>query len=257
MNRPIALLTDFGLTDHYVGSLKSVILSINPKAVIFDLTHEIRPQNVREGAYILSTIYPYLPQGTIVVSVIDPGVGSEREALCIETERGYLMGPDNGLMSVAVSHQKFRARKLTNDKFFLKPVSSTFHGRDIFSSTAAHLSKRNIFESLGPMVDHFNILELPHPTANDRVVTGEIVHIDRFGNAMTNISFKEVKWNNFSIQVSGQTISLKPFFGAGKEKELFAIWNGSQILELAVFKGSAEKIHRLKLGDAVEVVSAS
>ncbi len=140
MNRPIALLTDFGLTDHYVGSLKSVILGINPKAVIFDLTHEIRPQNIREGAYILNEIYKYLPKGAIVVAVVDPGVGSRREAICVETNRGYLLAPNNGLLSMALRHEKYKARKITNDQYFLKPVSSTFHGRDIFSPCAARLS---------------------------------------------------------------------------------------------------------------------
>lgn len=253
MNRPIALLTDFGLTDYYVGSLKSVILSINPKAVIFDLSHEVRPQNIREGAYILNAIYPYLPQGTIVVAVIDPGVGSRRDAICIETDRGFLLGPDNGILSMAVQREKYKVRKLLNDNFFLKPVSSTFHGRDIFSPAAAYLSKRNVFKSFGPVLEHINVLKLPQPAIHQDSVKGEIVYIDRFGNAMTNISIKEIKWSNFSIQVNRQNISLKSFFGAGKGKELFAVWNSSQILELAVFNDSAEKLHKLKLGDVVEI----
>ena len=256
MNRPIALLTDFGLTDYYVGSLKSVILNINPKAVIFDLSHEIRPQNIREGAYILNAIYPYLPQGTIVVAVIDPGVGSRRDAICIETDRGFLLGPDNGILSMAVRYGSYKTRKLLNDKFFLKPVSTTFHGRDIFSPAAAYLSQRNVFKSFGPIVEHINILKLSQPAINKSAVKGEVVYIDRFGNAMTNISLKEIQWNNFSIQVEGQKIPLRPFFSAGKEKELFAVWNSSQILELAVFNNSAEKLHKLKLGDVIEIISA-
>jgi len=256
LNRPIALLTDFGLTDHYVGSLKSVILNINPKAVIFDLTHEVHPQNIREGAYILSAIYHYLPQGTIVVAVVDPGVGSRRDALCIETDRGFLMGPDNGILSMAVGHQKYRVRKLTHDKYFLKPVSSTFHGRDIFSSCAAHLSKRNIFNSFGPTVEKIYALDVPKPVVKGNSVKGEIVYIDRFGNAMTNIGLKEIKRvNSFSVLVGEQKISIKPFFGAGKDKELIAVWNSSQALELAVFNNSAEKLHGLKLGDSIELLA--
>lgn len=251
MNRPIALLTDFGLTDYYVGSLKSVMLSINPKAVIFDLSHEIRPQNIREGAYILNAIYPYLPEGTIVVAVIDPGVGSRRDAICIETDRGFLLGPDNGILSMAVQREKYKVRKLLNDNFFLKPVSSTFHGRDIFSPAAAYLSKRNVFKSFGPILEHINVLKLPQPTIHQDSVKGEIVYMDRFGNAMTNISLKEIKWTHFSIQVGKQKIPLKTFFSEGNDKELFALWNSSQTLEFAVFSDSAEKLHGLKLGDPV------
>ena len=253
LNRPIALLTDFGLTDHYVGSLKSVILSIHPKAVIFDLTHEIRPQNIREGAYVLNSIYNYLPKGTIVVAVVDPGVGSRRDGLCVETDRGYLMGPDNGILSLALRNQKYKARKLTNDQYFLKPVSSTFHGRDIFAPCAAHLSKRNIFKSFGPTIDPIYALDLPNPVVTESGVLGEIVYIDRFGNAMTNISSEEIKWKSFSVLVGKQKVPVKPFFSAGEPGQLFALWNGSQILELAVFNDSAEKLFRFKLGDIVSI----
>lgn len=251
MNRPIALLTDFGLTDHYVGSLKSVILSIHPKAIIYDLTHEIRPQNIRDGAYILNAIYNYLPKGTIVVAVVDPGVGSRREAVCVETNRGYLMSPDNGILSMALRHQKYKARKLTNDRYFLKPVSSTFHGRDIFSPCAAYLSRRNIFKSFGPTLESIYTLDTPKPSVSENSVQGEIVYIDRFGNAMTNISSEEVKWRSFSVMVGKQQVPVKTFFSAGKAGELLALWNSSQILELAVFNDSAEKLFGLKLGDPV------
>jgi len=254
LNRPIALLTDFGLTDHYVGTLKSVILSINPKAVIFDLTHEIRPQNIREGAYILNSIYQYLPQGTIVVAVVDPGVGTKRSALCIQTDRCFLMGPDNGILSMAVRHNKFKARKLTNDRYLLKPVSSTFHGRDIFSSCAAHLSRKNIFEKFGSSIDKINILHVPEPKIKNNRIEGEIIYIDRFGNAMTNISPHQInKTQSLSIKFRNKKIPLKPFFSAGRPKELFAIWNSSHTLELAVFNDSAEKLHKLKLGDRIEI----
>ncbi len=256
MNRPIALLTDFGLTDHYVGSIKSVILSINPKAVIYDLTHEIRPQNIREGAYILNAIYNYLPKGTIVVAVVDPGVGSRREAVCVETNRGFLMGPDNGILSMALRHEQYKARKLTNDQYFLKPVSSTFHGRDIFSSCAAYLSQKNIFNSFGPTIERIYTLDLPKPVVTKDRICGEIVYIDRFGNTMTNISFKEMKWKSFSVLVGKQAVPMKPFFSAGRPGELFALWNSSQILELAVFNDSAERLHHLKLGDEVSVIAS-
>ena len=142
MNRPIALLSDFGLKDHYVGSLKAVILGINPKATIFDVTHEIRPQNIREGAFILHAVYPVIPKGTIVVAVVDPGVGSMRQAICVKTSRGFLIGPNNGLFSLVLRDEAgYEARALVNDRYFHKPVSSTFHGRDVFSPSAATCNK--------------------------------------------------------------------------------------------------------------------
>jgi len=258
LNRPIALLTDFGLTDHYVGSLKSVILSINPKAVIFDLTHDIRPQNIREGAYILDAIFPFLPKGTVVVAVVDPGVGSRREAICIEAGDNYLLGPDNGLLTMAAANTKHKARKLTNEKFFLKTISSTFHGRDIFSPCAAHLSKRNIFNSFGPVVNHIHQLDFPKANVSGGRVKGEIVYIDRFGNAMTNISSSLIRnKESVSVKTGKHTVPMKPFFSAGAHQELFAIWNSSQTLELAVYQHSAEKLHGLKLGDAVEVSAST
>ena len=119
MNRPIALLSDFGLKDHYVGSIKSVILKINPKAIIFDITHEVRPQNIREAAFLLYSVSPVLPKGTIVVAVVDPGVGSMRQALCIKTNKGFFIGPNNGIFSMVLNNEDhFEARVLANDRYF-------------------------------------------------------------------------------------------------------------------------------------------
>lgn len=254
MTRAIALLTDFGLTDHYVGSLKSVIFSMDPQAVVFDLTHDVRPQNIWEGAYLLSSIYNYLPQGSIVVAVIDPGVGSERDAICIKTERCFLMAPDNGLLSIAVKNKKYNARKITNPKYFLNPVSATFHGRDIFAPCAAHLSKRDIFEDLGPRTQSLHELKVPEPVIGTNGIKGELIYLDRFGNAMTNIAFHQsLAKHPVCIRFRKQNIPLKSFFSEGKANELIAVWNSSRALEIAVFKGSAEKLHQLKLGEPIEV----
>ena len=251
MNRPIALLTDFGSSDHYAGSIKSVILSINPKAVIFDITHEIRPHHVREGAYILNAVFRFLPKNCIVVGVVDPEVGSDRTALCIKATDRFFLGPDNGLFSLALKDQSFETRRITNDRFFLKPVSSTFHGRDIFSPCAAQLSTKNIFTDFGPLVTDIKHLNFSSPRKSENKISGEIVYVDRFGNAMTNIS--KGSSSNISVKFSGRQVPLKPFFSAGRPGELIALWNSGQILELAVYNDSAERIHHLKIGDLVEV----
>lgn len=257
MNRPIALLTDFGLKDHYVGSIKAVILKINPKAVIFDITHELKPQNIREGAFVLRSVYPVLPKGTIVAAVVDPGVGSMRQALCVKTRKGYLIGPNNGIFSMVLKDEKkFEVRAIENDRFFHKPVSSTFHGRDIFSPSAAWLSKKEVFRSFGPPLHAIHTLPIPEVIQKPDSIKGEIVYIDRFGNAITNIS-KTVAarlWGkkDFAIFVKGKyKVRLKPFFGAGTRGELIAVWNSGDLLELAVREDSAEKLFHLKIGESV------
>lgn len=259
MNRPIGLLTDFGLRDHYVGSLKAVILGINPKAVIFDITHDVRPQNIREAAFILHSVYPVFPKGSVVVAVVDPGVGSMRQALCIKTSRGFLIGPNNGLFSMILRDEtKFEVRAIANDRYFHKPVSSTFHGRDIFSPAAAWLSRKDIFKSLGPIVHKLHSIQVPKAFRTNHSIKGEIIHMDHFGNAMTNISKIQfpslAKMKETAILVKGkQHASVKPFFSAGGRGTLIAVWNSGNLLELAVKEDSAEKLFGLKIGDSVAI----
>ncbi|MBI3999574.1 MAG: SAM-dependent chlorinase/fluorinase [Candidatus Omnitrophica bacterium] len=260
MARPIALLTDFGLKDHYVGSLKGVILSINPRAVILDVTHDIRPQNIREGAFVLQAVYSVLPKGTIVVVVVDPGVGSARQAICVKTRRGFLLAPNNGILSMVLAEEKgFEVRAIVNDRYFRKPVSSTFHGRDIFSPSAAWLSKKNIFRSFGPILPPSKLHQFSIPMAirNSNSLRGEIIYIDHFGNAMTNISKDKLKHSAHGqthILIKGKyKVRVKPFFSAGKSGELFAVWNSADRLELAVREGSAERLFGLQVSDSVTV----
>ncbi|MBI4357945.1 MAG: SAM-dependent chlorinase/fluorinase [Candidatus Omnitrophica bacterium] len=259
MNRPIALLTDFGTRDHYVGSLKAVILKINAKAVIFDITHEVKPQNIREGAFILNSVYPLLPEHSIVVAVVDPGVGSMRQAVCVKTKSGYLIGPNNGIFSLALADEKnFETRVIQNDRYFHKPVSATFHGRDIFAPAAAWLSKKNVFRSFGPVIHKIHRLCLSDVVQSHRFVKGSVVHIDRFGNAITNILRAKVRPLQSSkvlnILVQGRfKAELKPSFSIGKRGALIALWNSGDLLELAVREDSAEKMYGLKLGDSVSI----
>ncbi|OGX07008.1 MAG: hypothetical protein A3G87_03390 [Omnitrophica bacterium RIFCSPLOWO2_12_FULL_50_11] len=258
-NRSIALISDFGLRDHYVGSLKGVILSIHPKAVIFDITHKIRPQNIQEAAFVLYSAYPYLPQGTIVVVVVDPTVGTKRRALCVRTRHAYLLGPDNGVLSMVLSDEKdIQCRIVTNDRYFRKPVSATFHGRDIFAPVAAWLSRSDIFSSLGPTVTRVHQIKIPRVAFGRGVIRGNVVYIDRFGNAMTNISrdacAQFLKSNEVRINAgSKRGVRLKRTFSEGKRGELIAFWNSSHHLELAVREDSAEKRFLIRIGDSVHI----
>lgn len=259
LSRPIALITDFGRKDHYVGSLKGVILAIHPKAVILDITHEIQPQNIREAAFVLRSVYPHLPQGAIVVVVVDPTVGSNRRALCIRTRTAYLMGPDNGVFSMVLSAEKnVQCRVVTNDRYFRKPVSATFHGRDIFAPVAAWLSRSDIFRSLGPVVKKIRQLKIPRPVFEQGVICGKVIYIDRFGNAMTNISFDSYpqSWKSNQVRIHvgrRRNVPLKRFFSEGKGGELIALWNSNRDLELAVREGSAERRFGMKVGDSVQI----
>ena len=259
MNHPIALLTDFGVQDHFVGSLKGVILGINPQAAIFDITHEVRPQNIRDGAFVLYSVYPYVPKGTIFVVVIDPGVGSARRALCVKTNRCFLIAPDNGVLSMILRKEKhFTARAITNDQFFRKPVSNTFHGRDVFAPAAAYLSQKDVFEKFGPRVKQIKMLDISEAVRHEKDIKGEIIYIDRFGNAMTNISKAA---SGMPVDFSATRVivkqklkaAAKSLFCEGQAGALIALWNSTDLLELAVRNGSAEKKFGLMVGDPVRI----
>jgi S-adenosyl-L-methionine hydrolase (adenosine-forming) len=258
MNKPIALLTDFGLQDQYVGSLKGVILGIHPKATVIDISHEIPPQNILAASFVLRAVYPYFPKGVIFVAVVDPGVGGKRKPVCIKHGHNYLIGPDNGIFSLALKGERVTARVIHNDRYFVKPVSSTFHGRDIFSPVAAHLSKKDIFKWLGPIVHSLNTLEVAEPKRTAKKVTGHVLYLDRFGNALTNIlkshcSQSIVKKPQKVLIQNRHKARYVRFFSQGKQSELIAVWNSGGQLEVAVREGSASQKYKLKIGDPVSI----
>lgn len=189
----IALLTDFGHTDAYVGVMKGVIAGICPDAAMVDLCHDIPPQNVREGALQLLGAYRYFPAGSVFLCVVDPHVGTERFGLAIQAGAYTFVGPDNGLLAWAVDAardgQIATGRSLDNPAYRLPEVSATFHGRDIFAPAAAHLAAGVPFQEMGTAVDTWETLEFQQPdVSDDETITGAIIHIDRFGNLITNIS---------------------------------------------------------------------
>jgi len=257
--RPIVLLTDFGTKDAYAASMKGVILGICPKAILIDLTHEMGPQNVREASFVLEAAYPYFPAGTIFVCVVDPGVGSEREILGARTGAGIFLAPDNGLLTrILVREKNPEIRPVTNRRFFLKKVSSTFHGRDCFAPTAAHLAiNPSLFSKLGPRISHFRKLDFPVPRVSAGKLRGEVVYFDHFGNAFTNITKEFLKENNralHQVRLKGRKLGRirRSYFEAALG-EAVAVFSSTGVLEIAVNQGSAREKLRLQEGSRVEV----
>jgi len=252
------LTTDFGVQDWFVGTMKGVILGIAPQAKLVDITHEIAPGDVRSGAFALMAAAPYFPKGTIHVAVIDPGVGSKRRALAIKTDRAIFIGPDNGVLCWALRDQKIRSvREITNEDLFHHPVSRTFHGRDIFAPTAAHLAAGKKFSQVGPEANDWEPLPWPTVKQSKKTVTGEIIYIDHFGNAITSLSadlLPESRWSQAEVISKRRKLGApQSSYAAARPDQPLAIISSSGFLEIAVRDGSAAELLKLKLGDKVTV----
>lgn len=268
----ITLTTDFGLDDAYVAAMKGVILSINPQVTIIDLCHSIEPQNIAQAAFVLSTNYRYFPQGTIHVVVVDPGVGTERLAVLLITPSAFFLAPDNGVLSYVVEEfapageeqpaagerwlgPELRAIALSNPHFWRHPVSDTFHGRDIFAPVAAHLSLGTPATDFGDLIP--TLLTLPTPRTEKResgVLVGHVLHIDHFGNLITNIKSEDLPRGKLFVEVAGHIIEdLSPTYA--EAEELMAIIGSSGHLEVSLKNGSAAKLLRAKIGDEVSITS--
>jgi len=258
---PITLLTDFGTADYYVGAVKGVVLSINPSATIVDLTHDIPPHDIEAGAFVLLGSYRSFPKGTIHIGVVDPGVGSARRPIIVCAGDQLFIGPDNGLFSYVldceVDCQVFHA---VEEKYFRQPVSTTFHGRDVFGPIAAELSNGVAPDSFGPQIkDAVRLPSLKPEVLKKGKVKGRIIHIDRFGNCVTNIDRGVEVNQTTTLRVNGKTIeSFREFYGEGKKRsKLFAIWGSAGFLEISAQNRSAAKMLKAKRGDAVVVVSTT
>jgi len=255
----ITLTTDFGTQDWFVGTMKGVILGIHPQAKPVDITHEIAPGDIRAGAFALMAVAPYFPKGTIHVAVVDPGVGSQRSAIAVKTRRAIFIGPDNGVLTWALRQESIvELRLITNDKFLLHPLSRTFHGRDIFAPTAAHLSAGKKFNQVGPKINDWVKLPWPAPQQSEKFLTGEIIHIDRFGNAITNLAqdlLREAEWAMASIIVKRHKLGPpQDCYAAGQPGQAMTTLSSAGFLEIAVNGSSAANQLKLKRGDAVKVL---
>lgn len=246
----ITLLTDFGTSDTFVAEMKGVILSINPSVTIVDITHEVEPFNILDGAIKLGSVIKYFPRGSIHIAVVDPGVGSLRKPIIIKTERVYLVGPDNGIFSLALREEKI----MSIHEITIPVKGPTFHGRDIFAPAGARLSNGEPPGLFGREIKEFVKIELPEPLfENKGFIKGQVIIIDRFGNAISNIRAEHLISNKALVKVSGRYI---PIFNYYKEAEGFeagAIINSSGYLEIFRYKGSVADEWNIKKGDLVEV----
>ncbi|MFS8865099.1 S-adenosyl-l-methionine hydroxide adenosyltransferase family protein [Synechococcus sp. H55.9] len=253
----ISLLTDFGLQDPYVGILKGVIWGIAPQAQLIDLSHGIPPQDVAAARFALMTAYPHLPSGTIHLAVVDPGVGSHRRAVAIQTQEGYLVGPDNGLFSgVLEQSPPLAAVELNRPRYWrtLSP-SRTFHGRDIFAPVAAHLANGIPLLELG---DPFDVAELtpwnwPQPQEEPNGWRGLIQAIDHFGNGITNLPGHWVEGRSWSAWIKGIPVRSAATFAEGRQGELLALVGSSGWVEIVQNGGNASRSLDFKVGDEVRL----
>ena len=256
----ISLLTDFGVKDAYVGCMKGVVLSICPYARIIDITHEIPKFNIRYGAFVLMQTVPYFPEGTIHIAVVDPGVGTKRRPIIIETNRCYYVGPDNGLLILSSKREGIRhVYNITNQQFMLPKISKTFHGRDIFSCVAAHIATGIYPSEFGPEICDYVSIKFTKPWKNGKTLYGEIIHIDSFGNIVTNISLEDLekegisKGRYFFMKLRDKILKLKlcSTYSEVPIQSPLTIIGSSNFLEVSVNQGNASKTFNTKIGDLI------
>jgi len=249
----IALLTDFGTQDYYVGAMKGVMLGINPRAAIVDITHEIEPQNIQSAAFVLRACYRGFPAGTIFLAVVDPGVGSQRRGIIVESGGYFFVGPDNGLFSFVIDAES-TVCSIENDDFFRKPVSTTFHGRDIFAPVAAHLSNGRVGIEFGPRITDPVVLAdtKPAQTGPDEF-EARIIYVDRFGNLVTNVT-ADYASRAFELTIgAGRITELRDHYEGGTQGVPFAIVGSAGFVEISVNGGSAAEVLEAKMGTLVTV----
>ena len=264
MSAIITLLTDFGTEDTYVGVMKGVITSICPSAQVIDLTHQVPPQDIATGAFLLDVSVDYFPEGTIHVAVVDPGVGTARKPVALRTAKAFFVGPDNGIFTLVLQRQKLlQAICLDNPRYHLSTVSSTFHGRDIFAPVAAHIACGVSVEELGTPIHRLQRLPLPRIQGDWEGIRTTIVHIDRFGNAISNLSRAEyeawrIRWDvkepAVQVAASNTTLPIVSTYGDVPRGKPLALFGSSERLEIAVNGGSAARELALRRGDTIKVL---
>jgi S-adenosylmethionine hydrolase len=256
MSRPvITLTTDFGQTDSYVGTMKGVILDICPEATLVDISHDIRPQAVAQAAFVLSTATPYFPFGTIHLVVVDPGVGTTRRAIAVQSKRTTYVAPDNGVLDLALAQDPaLYAIHLTEQRYRLPQASATFHGRDIFAPAAAYLAQGTDVRDMGDPISLPDLVTLPASQAvkqPDGAWLGEVIHIDRFGNLITNVKLATSNGPS-SILVGESKISRpKQTYADVEPGELVAYVGSNDTLEIAVRDGNAAEQLGVGIGEPI------
>lgn len=270
----ITLITDFGERDSYVGTMKGILLNMLPDVRIVDITHQIAPQNIRQAAATLAEVYPFFPPHTVHLVVVDPGVGSMRDPIAIRTTRGQFVAPDNGVLTYVLQNEpEWKAIRLDNSAYWRdQSPSNTFHGRDIFSPVAAHLANGIGLEKLGSVVNTLTQIPTSSVTVSANIVKGEVMHVDHFGNVITNI--KELRWTGNSmlelhlpdaapliidaqkahVIVGWHTIDgIYPIYSAVAQGQRLALIGSSGELEIAINQGNAAEKMAIKPGDPVSI----
>ena len=254
----LTLTTDFGLSDHYVGVMKGVILGICPRARIVDISHDVTPFEIAEGAFTVAQAYRYFPKKTVHVVVVDPGVGTARRPILMEAAGQYFVGPDNGVLSMVYSREKHRIRAIANEEYYLKPVSQTFHGRDVFAPAAAHLAAGVAPAQMGKIVADYLRPSFEKPSqSGKRTWVGRILKIDRFGNLITNFhvgEFPDLERKNVEMAIGPTHVSVmaRNYAECGPG-ELFLIFGSSGYLEVSTSQGSAAKAIGCQTGAPAEL----
>lgn len=257
----VTLTTDFGCQDWFVGTMKGVILGLQPRAQIVDITHQIPAGDIFAGAFALAAASPYFPEGTVHIAVVDPGVGGARAAIAAQTRRGYFVGPDNGVLSLALAREQVVGiRRIENPRLILGEVSQTFHGRDVFAPLGAHLSRGIPFEEVGPEWGQSVCLEFPPVVQQGGCWQGAVVYIDRFGNAITNLTRALpvlARPEGVRVRVAGREapIRLCRFYQQERPGQALAILGSAGFVEIGVAGGDGSRDLRLRVGDPVWVES--
>ncbi len=259
----ITLTTDFGLNDHFVGTMKGVILAIEPEAQIIDICHSVQAFDVLDGALTISQAYSYFPSGTVHMVIVDPGVGTARRPLIVTSERHHFVAPDNGVLSLIYQkEERLSARHVSGEHYFLQPVSNTFHARDVFSPVAAYLAKGVDPVKFGEEVSDFVRFSAPKPKAvNESTLRGVVLRVDRFGNLITNITPQDAPMlftedaSGFKIVIGKREITqIKDAYALGAPGEVFGILGSMGYLEIAANRGSAAQIIGVGKGSDVNIV---
>jgi S-adenosylmethionine hydrolase len=276
MSSIITLTTDFGYDDAYVAAVKGAILSVNPEANIIDISHSIMPRNIIQAAFVLNAAYRYFPQQTVHMAVVDPGVGSERQGIIVKTPSALLVAPDNGILSYIIndlfqiesptsqpSHNLekvifktgLEAVAITDPRFWRHPVSPTFHGRDIFAPVAAGLSLGISLYEFGEKINSLHVFPIPKPSLDpeDNLI-GQVLHVDRFGNLITNIKNDDLPGKEVMIEAAGYCIQGISSHYAQNEG-VMAIMGSSGYLEISLRDGSACDFLGMVVGDEIKVIS--
>jgi len=257
----ICMMTDFGIADSYVGEMKGVALGICPNCRFVDLTHKIRKFDIEQACYVLARSHSYFPEKTIFVAVVDPGVGSARRSLVVQNSGHYFVGPDNGIFSFLIRSAAAIFHQIKEKKYILESISSTFHGRDIFSPVAAHLAMGVEISELGPRIDDPILLPNIWPEKGKGLMKGKVIHIDNFGNLITNITLLDILQSCVTENVEitlGEDKNIKGIhkcFEDVEKGEPLALWGSGNFLEIAVREGKADRVLNSDIGTPVHIKS--